>query len=138
LDGLGAAAIAGYIKALNDKSASVRYWAVVGLHNNYKKVRDVEQARAALRKRLADRSPVVRIASAHALCDWGRQKEGLPVLIEALKHKNNKAGLHAVIALKKIGEKARPALPQIRDCLKDSDGYVQRVTQSILKSFGSV
>jgi uncharacterized sulfatase len=138
LDGLGAAAIAGYFKTLNDKSASVRYWAVVGLHNNYKKVRDVEQARAALRKMLADVSPVVRIAAAHALCDWGRHKEGLPVLIEALKHKNNKAGLHAVIALKKIGEKARPALPQIRDCLKDSDGYVKRVTQSILKNLGSV
>jgi uncharacterized sulfatase len=137
LDGLGAEAIAGYMKALKDKNASVRYWAVVGLHNNYRKVPDVEQARAALRKMLVDRSPVVRIASAHALCDWGRHREGLPVLIDALKYKNNKAGLHAVIALKKIGEKARPALPQIRDCLKDSDGYVKRVTESILKSLGS-
>jgi hypothetical protein len=137
LDGLGSAAISDYIKALNDKSASVRYWAVVGLHNNYKKIRNVEQARAALRKTLADRSPVVRIASAHALCDWGRHREGLPVLIDALKYKNNKAGLHAVIALKKIGEKARPALPQIKDCLKGSDGYVKRVTESILKSLGS-
>ncbi|MDH4241337.1 MAG: HEAT repeat domain-containing protein, partial [Phycisphaerae bacterium] len=138
LDDFGDEAIADYIKALNDKSASVRYWAVVCLHNNYKKVRDVEQVRAALRKMLADRSPVVRISSAHALCDWGQQKEGLPVLIDALKYKNNKTGLHAVIALKKIGEKARPALPQIRDCLKDSDGYVQRVTRSILKNLGSV
>jgi hypothetical protein len=137
LDGSGRRAIAGYIKALNDRDASVRYWAVVGLHNNYKRIRDVKQAKASLRKMLADRSPVVRIAAAHALCDWGQQKEGLPVLIEALKHKNNKAGLHAVIALKKIGEKARPALPQIRDCLKDSDGYVKRVTQSILKSLGN-
>ncbi|MHC4691857.1 MAG: sulfatase-like hydrolase/transferase [Planctomycetota bacterium] len=137
LDGLGAGAIADYIKALKDKSASVRYWAVVGVHNNYKKIRDVEQARAALRKMLADTSPVVRIASAHVLCDLGRQKEGLPVLIDALKYKNNKAGLHAVIALKQIGEKARPALPQIKDCLKDSDGYVKRVTQSILNNLGS-
>ncbi|NIP24837.1 MAG: sulfatase-like hydrolase/transferase [Phycisphaerae bacterium] len=137
LDGLGARAIADYIKALNDKSASVRYWAVVGLHNNYKKTRDIEQTREALRKMLADPSPVVRIASAHALCDLGRQKQSLPVLIDALKYKNNKAGLHAVIALKKIGEKARPALPQIKDCLKDSDGYVKRVTQSILKNLGS-
>ncbi len=137
LDGLGIGAITDYIQALNDESASVRYWAVVGLHNNYKKIRDVEQTRAALGKMLADPSPVVRIASAHALCDWGRQEEGLPVLIDALKYKNNKAGLHAVIALKKIGEKARPALPQIKDCLKGSDGYVQRVTQSILQNLGS-
>ena len=133
LDGSGKRAIAGYIKALNDRDASVRYWAVVGLHNNYKRISDVEQAKASLRKMLADRSPVVRIAAAHALCDWGNENVGLPVLAEALKYKNNKAGLHAVIALKKIGEKARPVLPQIRDCLKDSDGYVKRVTQAVLK-----
>ena len=138
LDGSGRRAIAGYIKALNDRDASVRYWAVVGLHNNYKRISDVKQAKASLRKMLADRSPVVRIAAAHALCDWGNENVGLPVLAEALKYKNNKAGLHAVIALKNIGEKARPVLPQIRDCLKDSDGYVKRVTQSILKSLGSI
>ncbi len=138
LDGSGNMAVPKYIQALKDKYAPVRYWAVVGLHNNYRGVRDVEQAKAALRKLLADPSPVVRIAAAHALCDWGRCKQGLPVLVDALKDKNNKAGLHAVIALKMIGEKARPALPQIKDCLKGSDGYVKRVTQSILKSLGSV
>ncbi|MHC4110351.1 MAG: sulfatase-like hydrolase/transferase [Planctomycetota bacterium] len=137
LDGSGKRAIAGYIKALNDRDASVRYWAVVGLHNNYKRISDVKQAKASLRKMLTDHSPVVRIAAAHALCDWGNESVGVPVLVEALKHKNNKAGLHAVIALKKIGEKARLVLPQIRDCLKDSDGYVKRVAQAILKRFGN-
>ena len=134
LDGLGERAIPMYMKALSDKYASVRYWSVVGLHNNCRRDSDVRQAKAALKKTLSDRSPVVRIASAHAFCDWGEDKEGLPVLIEALKYKNNKAGLYAVIALKKIGEKARPALPQIRDCLQGSDGYVKRVTQTILES----
>jgi len=137
LDGSGRRAIAGYIKALNDRNASVRYWAVVGLHNSCKGVSDVKRAKAALKKMLADRSPVVRIAAAHAMCDWGAEKYGLPVLVEALKYKTNKAGLHAVIALKRIGKKARPALPQIKACLKDSDGYVQRVTQAILKRLGN-
>lgn len=132
LDGLPERAIPMYMKALSDSYASVRYWSVVGLHNNCRRDSDLKPAKAALKKRLSDRSPVVRIAVAHAFCDWGEEKDGLPVLIDALKHKNNKAGLHAVIALEKIGEKARPALPQIRDCLKDSDGYVKRVTQAIL------
>ena len=134
LDGEGRKAIPSYIKALNDKYASVRYWAVTGLHNNCKRAKDVKRAKAALKKMLKDEAPVVRIAAAHAMCDWGEEQEGLPVLAEtAFGHKTNKAGLYAVIALNKIGEKARPALPQIRACLKNSDGYVKRVTQAILK-----
>jgi uncharacterized sulfatase len=139
LDSFGdVAAIGSYFNMINYRNGSVRYWTIIGLHNRCKRAEDVKRAKKVFKKLLTDASPVVRIAAAHALCDWGQQKEGLPVLIDALKHKNNKAGLHAVIALKKIGEKARPALPQIRDCLKDSDGYVKRVAQSILTSFGSV
>jgi len=134
LDGLGQKAIPRYIKALDDKYASVRYWAVIGLHNNCKRAKDVRRAKAALKKMLKDEAPVVRIAAAHAMCDWGEEQEGLSVLAEtAFEHKINKAGLYAVIALNKIGEKARPALPQIRACLKNSDGYVQRVTRATLK-----
>jgi len=133
LDRSGNKAIPKYYEALKDKYASVRYWAVVGLHNNCKTREDIRQAKAALKKMLKDDSVVVRVAAAHALCDWGQEKEGLPVLVEALKYKNNKAGLYTVTTLMSIGEKARPALPQIRDCLKDSDGYVKRVTQAVLK-----
>ena len=132
LDHVAKKAISKYVEALKDEYAAVRYWAVVGLHYNCKSAKQVKQAKAALKKILEDESVVVRIAAAHACCDWGEEKDGLPILVEALKHKNNKAGLYAVIALNMIGEKARPALPQIRDCLKDSDGYVKRVTQAIL------
>jgi HEAT repeat protein len=138
LDSFGPEAIGSYFNMINYRNGSVRYWTIIGLNNRCKRAEDVERAKKVFKKLLGDASPVVRIAAAHALCDWGREKEGLPVLIDALKYKNNKAGLYAVIALKKIGEKARPALPQIRDCLKDSDGYVKRVTQSILKNLGSV
>jgi len=137
LDRLGSKAIPRYYEALEDEYASVRYWAVIGLHYNCKSAKEVKRAKASLKKMLKDKSPVVRIAAAHALCDWGNEKEGLPVLVEALKHKADKAGLHAVIALNRIGDKARPALPQIRACLKGSDGYVQRVTSATLKRFES-
>ena len=67
------------------------------------------------------------------MCDWGQEKEALPVLAEALKDKTDKARLYAIIALNKIDEKARPALPQIKIALKDSDNYVQRVTRTTIE-----
>ncbi len=137
LDGLGKKAIPRYIEALNDKYGSVRYWAVVGLHNNCKSSSDIKRTKAALRKALKDPAAIVRIAAAHALCDWGQEKEALPVLAKALRDKTDKARLYAIIALNKIGEKARPALAQIRAGLKDKDNYVQRVTRATLKRLES-
>jgi len=132
-DGLGKEAIPIYMEALRDEYGSVRYWAVVGLHNSCKEAEDVKQAKTALTRLLADPAPVVRIAAAHALCDWGQEKEALPVLAEALNCETDKARLYAIIALKGIGEKARPALSAIKACLKDQDNYVQRVTRAVLK-----
>ncbi len=137
LDGEGVKAIPRYFEALNDEYGSVRYWAVVGLHNNCKGAGDVKRAKAALRKALKDPAAIVRIAAAHALCDWGQEKEALPVLAEALRDKTDKARLYAIITLNKIGEKARPALDQIRAGLKDRDNYVQRVTRATLKQLES-
>ena len=125
-----------YIEALKDKYASVRYWAVVGLHNN-PKGRHIERARPFLREALKDPAAVVRIAAAHALCDWGQEREALPVLAAGLNDKTDKARLYAIIALNKIGEKARPLLPQIKAAQKDSDNYVQRVAKTTLERLES-
>jgi uncharacterized sulfatase len=129
LDGQGNEAIPKYLKALDDKYASVRYWAIIGLHYSSKKA-DAEQAKAACEKALDDPAAVVRIAAAHALCDWGAEEKALTVLAEALNDKTDKARLHAIIALNKIGEKAHPLLPQIKTVLKDLDNYVQRVAKT--------
>jgi len=137
LDGTGKKAIPRYFEALNDEYGSVRYWAVIGLHNNCKGAGDVKRAKAALKNMLRDSAPVVRIAAAEAMCDWGEEKEALPVLVEALKNKTDKARLYAAIALGRIGEKARPALAQIKAGLKDKDNYVRRVTQATLKRLES-
>jgi HEAT repeat protein len=118
---------------LDHKYAPVRYWAVIGLHNNCKSYSDIKRAQAAFGKSLKDPVAIVRIAAAHALCDWGRVEEALPVLVEALKDKTDKARLYAVIALNKIGEKARPALPQIKVALEDPDNYVQRVARTTME-----
>ena len=135
LDGEGDKAIPEYFEALDDKYASVRYWAVVGLHNN-SKGEVIERAKASLEKALKDPAAVVRIAAAHALCDWGNEQEALPVLAAGLTDKTDKARLHTIIALNKIGEKAHPLLPQIKVALKDSDNYVQRVAQTTVKQLG--
>jgi len=136
-DGLGKKAIPRYMEALRDEYGSVRYWAVVGLHNSCKEAEDVQQAKTALRELLADPAPVVRVAAADALCDWGEEKAALPVLVEALNCVTDKARLYAMIALKQIGQKARPALSSIKACLKDKDDYVQRVTRAVLKGLES-
>jgi hypothetical protein len=120
LDYKGQKAIPKYLETLADEYASVRYWAVVGLHNNCKGFSDTERAKVSLKKMLKDPAPVVRISAAHAMCDWDREKEALPVLVEALKCNTDKARLYAIIALKKIGAKARPALSRIKPALKDS------------------
>jgi hypothetical protein len=129
LDGKPDKAIPEYFKALNDKHASVRYWAVIGLHHNCKGS-ETKPAQTKLRKALKDNAAVVRIAASHALCDWGYDKEALPILAETLKDKNDKARVYAITALNKIGEKARPVLPQIKAALKDSDEFVQRVARA--------
>jgi len=130
LDGQGENAIPEYFEALDDEYASVRYWAVVGLHNNSK---GETRTKATIEKALNDPAAVVRIAVAHALCDWGEEEKALPVLAAGLNDKTNKARLHAIIALNKIGEKARPLLPQIKAAMKDKDNYVKRVTQTTLE-----
>ena len=135
LDPTNRDAIPEYFKALKDEYASVRYWAVVGLHNNCKLPVDQTQAKAALKNMLDDPAAVVRIAAAHALCDWGYEKEALPVLTKALKDKSDKVRLFAIIALKNIGQKARPVLPLIKEVLKDSDKYVQRVARATVSQF---
>jgi HEAT repeat protein len=86
--------------------------------------------------RLEDPSMIVRIAAAHALCEWGQEKDTLPVLVQALKHPTDKVRLFAVIALDKLGEKARPALAQIKAAAQDSDDYVKRVAKTALSRLG--
>jgi uncharacterized sulfatase len=116
-----------WLDCLKDGKPAVRYWGVVGLHASAKYPPDLALAKPPLVALLQDPSVVVRIAAAHALCAWGDEKMALPVLVEALKHPTDKARLFAVIALDKIGEKARPALAQIQALTKDRDDYVRRV-----------
>ncbi len=133
LDGLDGKAIPKYLETLGDPHGSVRYWAVVGLKNVCAEAQDVERAKAAVAELLNDPSPVVRVAVAEAMCQWGREKEALPVLVAALTHESPTVRLSAAWALGRIGEKARLALPQLEAAMKDSYEYVTRVTSYTLQ-----
>jgi uncharacterized sulfatase len=132
LDFMGANGTTGFLAYLKDAKPSVRYWAVVGLHVWTKYPVDLAMAKPAVTTMLEDPSMVVRVAAAHAMCDWGEERIALPVLVEALKNPTDKTRMFAMVALDKIGEKARPALPQIQAAAQDSDDYVTRVAQTVL------
>ncbi len=132
-DGQGEKAVADYMRALSDKYASVRYWAVVGLHTSVKSATKRNALILALMKVLNDPAPLVRAAAAETLYDWGHQQQTLPTLIGVLECKQAKARLYAMHALEQMGEKARPATKQIEAVLKDPDDYVKRVARTVLE-----
>ena len=49
-----------------------------------------------------------------------------PVLIEALKHKEDEVRRHAVVALGRIGPNAKEAVPFLIEALEDEEDEVQR------------
>ncbi|UCH64013.1 MAG: sulfatase-like hydrolase/transferase, partial [Fidelibacterota bacterium] len=129
--------IPAYFEALEDKDAPVRYWAVVGLHNTCKDAGTINKARIALHGlMIGDTSQSVRVAAAHALCDWGWEDQALPVLVDALEQGADNVRLAAATALGRIGEKARPALPQLKAAMKDRYEYVPRVCKYTLQRLG--
>ncbi len=132
LDYEGPNATAEYIKYLEDAHPVVRYLATVGLHASCRFAVDMTFAKPAMQTRLADSSVIVRIAAAHALCEWGQEKDTLPVLVAALKNPTDKVRMFAMVALDKLGERARPALAQIKVAAEDSDEYVKRVAKTAL------
>jgi N-sulfoglucosamine sulfohydrolase len=132
LDYAGPNATAEYINYLEDANPAVRYWATVGLHTSCRFPVDMTFVKPAMQTKLGDPSMIVRIAAAHALCEWGQEKDALPVLVEGLKYPTDKVRMFAMVALDKLREKARPALAQIKAAAQDSDDYVKRVATTAL------
>ena len=107
----GGSATAKQLEALKSETAGVRYWGTMGL---LAAKADSDEVRTALRGRLDDESPAVRATSAQALVELGEADPALQRLTDLLKHAEPFAVLCAATALDHLGERARPALPQIR------------------------
>ncbi|HUT28678.1 MAG TPA: sulfatase-like hydrolase/transferase [Sedimentisphaerales bacterium] len=98
--------------ALDDKNASVRYWAAVSLAAM---AEAAAPAKAELLKALQDESQSVRVPAAEALCNIGLEEEGMPALIKiaGIPGEDCDSAL-AVTALYALGDKVKPYIPDIK------------------------
>lgn len=118
------------IERFKDKDSAVRYWAAVGCTALGARA---APATDALRQALKDPSPVVRVAAAEALCKLGKHEETLRVLSDELKNGNEWVRHAAALVLDGLGEKGRPVLPQMKEAVNDTNGYVGRLLGPAVK-----
>jgi len=118
----------------------VRYWAVIGLVRGLG-AEPVETAkldrvlRDQIRSLIEDKTPIVRIAAADAVCRLGELPRGLPVLIQGLASGIPRIPLAAAIALDELGLAARPATGALaRLPLPGQDKYAARVAEHALQT----
>ncbi len=104
-----------FIQGLADKSEPIRWWAARGCTMLGAKAAPAE---AALRERLHDKSGAVVVAAAEALARLGRTDLALPALEKQLMA-NDTPGfiMQAANVLDRLGEAARPALPEMKRAL---------------------
>ena len=115
------------LKALNNEQATIRYWAATGFAILGEQAKPAENF---LLKALKDTSSDVRIAAAEALCNLGREKEILHILISELTNKNSKTALFAANVLDVIGHKAKPALQELISIESQiQDNYIKRALE---------
>jgi len=135
-DNAGPAALDGLLALFGDGDSAVRYWAAVGC---VRVGRDAAPATEALIGLLNDEAPSVRIAAAEALCELGEEERALPVLVEALAHRQIEVQLQAAIVLDLLDHRALPALSDLCRAAQseeriagDGSGCVQRVVKKAL------
>ena len=116
-------------RAMEDERSSVRWWAARKLGNPGC---EGEAATPALTSALKDKSAGVRVASARALCKMDREEIALPVLLRELKNDNQVVRHYAALALEDIGEKAYPALEDLKGAKNDKYEYVMRVANRLV------
>ncbi len=125
------------VKLLADAEPAVRWWAAVGLTALGK---EAAPAAGALERAMEDDSPLVRVAAADAMCNLGKHDKALPVLIKGLQHETPFIRLRAINVLDRIGDRARPALPQIRKAKMKGifpADFLNRMTQYVPGKFSA-
>jgi hypothetical protein len=123
------------MEAIDDKNASVRYWAAVNLAAMDKAA---APAKDKLLKALQDENQSVCVPTAEALCNIGLEKKAMPVLIKiaAIPGKDYDSTL-AVTALYALGDKVKPHIPDIKktfDANKSGKGMGMETLNYILRT----
>lgn len=104
------------VKRLNDRDATVRFWAANALSNLGPEARSAKQALLWVLEN--DPVPEIRIAAAQALCRQGVPESALPVLATYLRDERLYIRVAAANVVDRIGDQARPILPEIQAALK--------------------
>ncbi|MDB4618869.1 HEAT repeat domain-containing protein, partial [bacterium] len=115
------------LKGLKDKDAAVRFWAATGIGNVGKPLKKVTTACLGILEK--EGSTIVRIAVARALLRMQtEEKKAITELSKSLKSAEQWSRLHAAIVLDEANEKARPALPALKNALENQPNkYIVRV-----------
>jgi hypothetical protein len=101
------------VRGLEDDCEPIRWWAAQGCTMLGAKA--AAAAVPALQRRLDDPSGAVQAATAEALAALGKTDLALPVLERCLQNRENPAfALQAANVLDRLGERARPALPVMK------------------------
>ena len=116
-----------FVRRLSDADPTVRYWAAVGLRVAGRDA--AAAAKEALRKALGDSSVPVRVEAAGILVrqlpPGLRAGEALDLLAGIIRSRDEHAVLHAARTLQLLGEKARPALPAMREAIPQCSEYAR-------------
>ena len=110
-----------FAAALSENDPAIRYWAATGLAALGKKALP---AKEALNNALNDEWPWVRFAAAEACCYVGLEYEGVQILASGLMKRDIITNLHAAQILVAIDEKARPAIPHMKQAIKNAEGLL--------------
>ena len=113
-----------FVDALDDPSEPVRWWAAQGC-TMVARGADGEgfpnATEAALQRAMSDESAAVRVAAAEAFATAVRVEPAIKVLEEVVRTDARWPKLQALNVLDRLGERARPSLPALRDALADAE-----------------
>jgi len=121
---------------LDDPVPAVRLWAARGFSSAGK---DAVPYLAAVRKALKDSEPAVRVAAARAIANLRDDPEAIETLAQVLLIDTSQpSGVHASRTLDLLGDKARSALPVVKEAkrIRGGDRWDRIILDDILKRFG--
>ncbi len=121
--------LAGFITAMSDSDAGIRYWAVVGLHLLEQ---DATPAVSVLQKALTDESDEVKIMAAWTLVNLGQREAGLACLRDLL---NNGTTAERKL-LNTLDWMEEDAVPLVAEYLKANPKQAKNILGKIAQDHG--
>lgn len=108
-------------KLLENPDSGVRFWAATAAQARQE---SSDFLADQLKELLDDPSPSVAIKAAETLALWGREDASVPVLSQYLRHEEETVMLEAAMASRRIGTKACPLIPTIKEIYPKISGEV--------------